>query len=361
MKPFAKSQHQRAATLLDVGRAAGVSATAVSVVLNNPNSRWQASPGTRQRILAAADELNYRPNAAAQALVNQRMHTLGVVAVVEGGELNDYFLEVFNGIMAAAMRHRQNTTVFTLPSWRTPARLKNFCDGRVDGLILLAPTLSGKGPIVPEHVPLVTIHANRDVPGGANVESDEECGACTLTSHLIGWGHRRILHLAGPAGLIGAERRIAGYRRALADAGLPFDQTLVMTAGYTTELGRRAVWEWLKHRAGQLLPDAVFCANDAVAIGCLEAFAELGLRVPEDISVAGFDDTYVARTIIPQLTSVRQPLRDMGARAVELLLERIEGTLPSGTSPRPTVFPTEVVPRDSVGPRSVVKRVIGSW
>jgi LacI family transcriptional regulator len=348
--------------LLDVGRAAGVSATAASVVLNHTVSTWKASTEMREKILAAADRLNYCPNAAAQALVNQRIHTLGVVAVVEGGELNDYFLEVLNGILVAAPRHRQNTTVFTLPNWqRSSESLKTFCDGRVDGLILLAPTFSGRGAVVPEHMPAVTIHGNREVPGVTNIESDEECGACTVVSHLIGWRHRRILHLAGPDGLLGSTRRIRGYRRALSEADLPFDPTLVVTAGYSTELGRRALHAWLQQRAGQPLPDAVFCANDAVAVGCLEVLAEFGVRVPEDVSVVGFDDTYVARTILPQLTSVRQPLREMGAHAVELLLERIEADEPNGARPRQVVFPTEIVPRGSVGSRSPVKRIIGTW
>ncbi len=356
-----KTKPARAATLADVGRAAGVSAMAASAVLNNARTSSRISDETRERILAAAAKLCYRPNVAARALASRRMHTLGVAAVVEGGELNHYFLEVFNGILPAAARHEQNTTVFTLHDWmRDPARLPGFCDGRIDGLILLAPTFDrAHAATLPGHTPFVSLHANIGVPGIVNIESDEEQGAFDLVRHLIAQGHRRILHLAGPPGLIGPERRIRGYKRALASAHLPFERALLVTAGYTAELGRAHMRHWLKQHAGEPLPHAVFCANDAAAIGALEALAEVGLRVPDDISVAGFDDTLAARSVVPQLTTVRQPLREMGARAVELLLDRInQPGAPSGAIPKPVVFPVDIVPRSSVGAPPVVERLV---
>ncbi len=361
MTAFRKNKRMRAATLADVGRAAGVSVVAVSTVLNKTRSTSRLSPETRERILAAAAKLHYRPNLAARSLANRRIQTLGVAAVVEGGELNHYFLEVFNGIVAAAARHEQNTTVFTLHDWKhDPARLYDFCDGRIDGLILLAPTFGREAaPHLPAHLPFVSVHANHLFPGIVNIESDEEAGAFALGRHLIALGHRRIMHLAGPTGLIGPERRIRGYQRALADARLPFDPQLLVTAGYTVELGREAMRHWLHRHAGAPLPHAVFCANDAAALGCIEALAEAGLRVPDDISVAGFDDTLAARSVVPQLTSVRQPLREMGARAVELLLARINSpATPSRSIPQPVVFPVDLTPRASVGAPPAVGRLV---
>lgn len=345
----------RAATLADVGRAAGVSAMAASVVLNAAQSSSRVAPATRARILAAASRLRYRPNAAARALAEQRMHALGVATVVDvGGELNHYFLGVFNGILQAATRHRQNTTVFTLADWeQDAARLPALCDGRIDGLILIAPVLSPAAVrALPDHTPVVTLHANTPIPGSVNLESDEEAGAGAMVRHLIGCGHRRILHLAGPRGMLGAERRIRGYRRALAEAGIPFAASLLVRAGYEMDDGRRAMQAWLARSSGRPLPQAVFCGNDSGAIGCLEALAEVGIRVPQDVSVAGFDDTLAARTTVPQLATVRQPLHAMGGRAVEVLLTRLRSRPgpPAVAGAETIVFPTELVLRASIGP-----------
>jgi LacI family transcriptional regulator len=343
----------RAATLADVGRAAGVSAMAASVVLNGARTSSRIAPGTRARILAAAARLRYRPNAAARALAERRMHTIGVAVVVDvGGELNHYFLSVLNGILEAASRHRQNTTVFTLADWeRDAARLPGLCDGRIDGLILVAPVLSRDAArALPNHTPFVALHANTPIPDSVNLESDEETGAYEMVRQLIARGHRRIMHLTGKRGLLGAERRIRGYRRALADAHIPFDPALLVNAGFGTDEGWRATRSWLQRSVGQPLPQAIFCGNDAGAAGCMEALAEAGIEVPEDVSLAGFDDSLVARTTVPQLTTVRQPLRAMGSRAVEAVLARLRHRR-GRSAPEifeTIVFPTELVWRASV-------------
>lgn len=343
----------RAATLADVGREAGVSAMAASAVLNGARTSSRISQETRERILEAATKLRYRPNAAARALADRRMNTLGVAAVFDDtGELNSYFLEIFNGVIGAAAHHGQNTTVFTLHDWEKDAdRLPSFCDGRIDGLILIAPVLSRASTrLLPDHTPFVALHANTHLPGTVNLETDEERGAFEMVKHLIDRGHRRIVHITGERGLLGSERRILGYERALATARIPFDKSLLVEAGFSAPAGRRAIHEWLDRCKGQPLPDAIFGANDAIAVGCIEAFSELGIRVPEDISVCGFDDTLVARLSLPQLTTVRQPLRAMGVRAVELLLNRIShqhGDAPAFSS-EDVIFPTELVLRNSV-------------
>jgi LacI family transcriptional regulator len=356
MPRVAKRKAIRAATLADVGREAGVSAMAASAVLNGARTSSRISQDTRERILAAATKLRYRPNAAARALAERRMNTIGVAALFdESGDLNHYFLEVFNGVLEAAAHNNQNTTVFTLHDWEQDfGRLNGFCDGRIDGLILVGPIISKEtAKHLPEHTPFVALHANIPLPGVLNIESDEETGAYEIVRHLITNGHRRILHLAGQSGLLGAERRLAGYRRALASAHIPFDPSLVVEAGFSASVGRIAVAQWLKTHRDQPLPDAIFCASDPMAVGCLEALSEVGIRVPEDISVTGFDDSLAARTTMPQLTTVRQPLRAMGIKAVEALLVRIQQHLGHAdvTEPKPLVFPVELVVRASVRKR----------
>jgi len=359
MPASVRKKRARAATLADVGRAAGVSAMAASAVLNSARTSSRISPDTRARIVAAAQLLNYRPNAAARALLARRMNTIGVAAVVDAGELNTYFLEVFNGLLEAAAQHEQNTTVFTFHDWThdVPARLPRFCDGRVDGLILIAPLVAMDVlRKIAGHTPYVTIHNDLAVPGVVNLESDEEAGAFTLVTHLIAQGHRRILHLTGNRGRRGSERRIAAYRRALEAAGIVYDPALVVDSSYSTPAGAQSMRTWLQQNPAAPLPDAVFCANDGIAVGVMEVLAEAGYSVPGDVSVAGFDDSLVARTASPQLTTVRQPLRAMGRQAVESLLLQIraEHEHDSGMPATQTaiVFPTELIARASVAPRA---------
>jgi len=355
----------RAATLSDVGREAGVSAMAASVVLNGACTSSRISPETRERIIAAATRLQYRVNVAARALANRRMNTVGIATVFEGGELlNAYFLEVFNGILETATQREQNTTVFTLHDWqRDAARLPGLCDGRIDGLILIAPTLTKEAAkVLPLHTPFVAIHANVPLPNVVNIESDEEQGAYDMVRHLIAQGHRRILHIAGAEGMVGAERRKRGYKHALASAHIAVDNALIVPAGFTEDSGRQAMRGWLRKHAGEALPPAVFCVSDGAAIGCLEALAEVGLHVPEDISLAGFDDTLAARTTVPQLTTVRQPLRAMGNRLVEVLLDRIQrqNAGDGELTEKSIIFPVDLVPRASVGAPPAVKRIVPS-
>ena len=351
MSRLARIRAHRAATLADVGRAAGVSAMAASAVLNGARTSSRTAPGTRDRIIEAAAMLRYRANAADRALATRRMNTIGIAVVIEGGELNQYFLEVFNGILEGAAQNGQTATIFTLPDWSDASRLASFCDGRIDGLILIAPLLSAEAvKSLPDHAPFVALHANCPLPGVLNLESDEGRGAFDLVRFLIAQGHRRILHLCGPPGRIGSERRLRGYRRALAAARIPFDPSLVAEAGFTIDAGSTAMRQWLARAGRRNLPEAIFCVNDGCAVGCLEALAQAGIRVPADVSVAGFDDTLAARTTVPQLTTVRQPLRAMGRRAVVELLARLnEGPIGSGAPPPPpTVFPVKLAVRASV-------------
>lgn len=346
-----KTTLRRAATLADVGHAAGVSAMAASAVINGGRNSSRVAEATRERILAAAARLGYRRNAAAHALANRRMHTIGVVTVLAGGELNHYFLEVFNGILAGTSRHEQNTTVFSLHDWsEAPRRLGQFCDGRIDGMILLGTPFRPEEVTLPGHTPFVSIHANHPLPGVVNIESDEERGAYDLIKYGLSLGHRRIMHITGPWSDMGVRRRVRGYKRALAGARVRFDPKLLVPAQYRSEAGRDAMREWLGQNRGGVLPQMIFCGSDAIALGCMEVLTECGLRVPDDVSVAGFDDTLAARITMPQLASVRQPLSEMGARAVDILLEQLESRTGEASPAKPLVFPTRVVPRASLAP-----------
>lgn len=350
----------KAATLEDVGREAGVSKMAASLVLNGARTSARISAETRALVLAAAERLRYRPNATARGLTHRRMNTIGVVANLLGDEPNLYFLEVFTGVVRAATAAGQSTTVFTLGGWdEAPQRVPAFCDGRIDGLIVLGPILEDDASSwLPQHTPFVSVHANRAMAGVVNLECDEESGAFEMVRNMLQLGHRRILHVGGPAGLSGAEERIAGYLRAHAAARVKPPADYILRETFTAEGGRRALDGWLQRHRGEALPDAVFGANDAIALGCIETLHARGLRVPDDVSVVGFDNTLAARSA--QLSTVHQPLRELGQRAVETLLVRIEASH-QGTpyrGPKKVVLPTAIVAGATLaGPRRTPRSI----
>jgi LacI family transcriptional regulator len=351
-----------APTLLDVARAAGVSEMAASSALNGGRrGSARVSAETCERVVAAAQRLGYRPNATARALVNRRTHAIGLVANFLGDEPNLYFLEVFSGVIQGATAAGQTTAVFTLSHWdEAHARIPALCDGRVDGLILLGARCPDDGSgWLPQHTPMVSVQADRLLSGVVNVESDDEAGAYEMVRRLLGAGYRRILHVGGPLAFAGANRRADGYLRAHAEAGVKPASGHVVRAPLTLEGGREAMQEWLLRHRGRTLPEAVFGGNDAIALGCIEALRARGLRVPEDISVLGYDHTLMARWV--HLATVRQPLHEIGRRAAEVLVQRIEA-LRRGepyAGPLNIVLPTEIIAGATLaGPRNT-RLVIG--
>jgi LacI family transcriptional regulator len=339
----------------DVARAAGVSEMAASSALNGGRrGSVRVSAETRERVLAEAQRLGYLPNASARALKTQRTNALGFVTDMIGGEPNFYFLEVFSGIMQGAAGAGQTTSVFALGSWdEAPARIPALGDGRVDGLILLAPLLRDDGSAwLPRRTPVVSVQADRPLVGVVNVESDNEAGARAMVRQLLAIGHRRILHVGGPPGISLADQRVEGYLRAHAEAGVKPARDHVVRAPLSTEGGREAMQEWLLRHRGRPLPDAVFGCNDAMAFGCIETLRSRGLRVPDDVSVVGYDHTYMWRSA--RMATVRQPLHEMGRRAVEVLVQRVEALRRGEPYPGPfnIVLPTEIVLGETLaGPR----------
>jgi LacI family transcriptional regulator len=183
-----------------------------------------------------------------------------------------------------------------------------------------------------------------------------------VVQHLIAHGHTRIMHITGGAHVTGARRRLEGYLRALAAAQIPVDRSLIVDGSYSIWTGREKMTEWLT--SARALPTAIFCANDAIAYGCMEVLAAAGISVPDQVSIAGFDDTLMARTMTPAVTTIRQPFREMGRRAVELVLEQIrtDAAIKAGAAanlvsapatPETELLPVELVVRGSVGPARV--------
>lgn len=311
-----------------------------SLALNGSQNTMRVSAETRERVMAAAEQLRYRPNPIARALTSKRTDTIGFITTLMDKKPNAYLLEVFGGVIQGAMAAQRTTTVFTLGSWdEAPTRIPAWCDGRVDGLIVLAPRLEdAEEAWLLERTPIVTVHASGNWRmGSVNFEADDEAGAYEMVQRMFALGHRHILHVGGPMGFPSADRRVAGFLRAHADAGVTLAADAVLRVPFNTEGGREGMRDWLQCHRGQSLPEAVFGGSDAIAIGCMETLEARGLDIPRDISVVGFDHTWLGQTL--HMAAVRQPLHEMGQQAVEVLVGLIEAS----RRDEPKVGPSNIV------------------
>ena len=305
--------------MMDVARLAGVSHQTVSRVLNDPGS---VRPGTRSKVQAAIEELGYRRNMAARALVTQRTRMIGVVTAGSG-----YFgpSATTSAIATAARAAGYASLVASLASsteGEVGEALDFLVNRAVDGVVVVAPQtwIADSVRRAARTVPIVMVADGFEASARVHVVSvDQELGAGMATRHLLSLGHRRILHVAGPSDWFDAVARAAGWRTTLEDAGQ--DVPEVVAGDWSPRRG----YEIGSELVARGLPDAVFASNDLMALGILAAFRDQGVRVPEDVSVVGYDDVDGAAYFAPPLTTVRQPFRELGALCLEVLLGAIEG------------------------------------
>ncbi len=334
-------------TIKDLARESAVSASTVSYVLNNgprPVSRH-----IREKVLATAARMNYHPNAVARGLSRKRMDTLGVVYTYWDAEITDYyFISILHGILGSCMRHGQATTLFTSHVWsKVEDDLSLFANGRCDGLIIVAPPLSCTvmSLLTARNIPCIVVSDTLPDSDISSVNIDNQLAMYQITQYLLDLGHQRIAMLCGDNDQRSTPLRIEGFRRAFSDAGHNEDKHLIISGSYCFQSGYESALKMLDLPAKRR-PTALCCANDAIAAGALKALMGRGVKVPEEISVTGFDDTPLSSTAPVPLTSVRQPFGTIGMRAAELLLARIEGD----QSHHSEQLPTEIVERDSTAP-----------
>ncbi len=325
------------ATIRDVAKAAGVSVATVSRALNGAG---RVLPETRERILAAARELRFTPSGAARSLITRRTDTIGALLPDLHGE---FFSELIRGIDQAARARGLHLLVSSShgDADEAAAALRAM-NGRVDGLLVMTPHADAGflARNLPGSLPAVLINTGAESPGHARFVVDNVGGAQAITRHLAAAGRRRIAHIAGPEGNEEAADRLRGYR-----AGLRAGQHETVVAGDFSEASGWSAGRRLAQMKPR--PDAVFAANDMMAVGCLAALAEAGLRVPEDVAVAGFDDIPIARYVSPSLTTVRVPIAALGAAALDAVAQAIESPETAGAHTR--VLPVELVVRRSCG------------
>ncbi|NOT33452.1 MAG: LacI family DNA-binding transcriptional regulator [Candidatus Eisenbacteria bacterium] len=346
------------ATIRDVAREAGVSIATISRVFN---ASARVSEDTTSRVREVAERMGYWPNGAARSLITKRTNAIGVLLPDLYGE---FFSEVIRGIDLTARREGYHLVVSSshADSNELLTALQTV-RGRIDGLIVMAPDLADSAPFDESALrfPIVLVNPGFTTTRCASVSTDNVTGARAMVRHLAALGHREIAFIGGPPSNLDARQRQQGYHEALAELGLPATPGLEVTGSFTESSGFEATRELLS-RTRRL--GAIFCANDCMAVGAMSALRQAGLRVPDDVALAGFDDISIASYLTPRLSSVRVEASRLGERAVQLLLGCLARVAaPGPRQPMPhEILPTSLVVRESSGatPDRVMQTANGS-
>ena len=330
------------ATIKDVAALAGVSFTTVSHVMNQ--TRPVSTP-VAAKVNAAIKQLNYVPSGVARSLRGSQTGTIGLLVP---NNTNSYFAELARGIEDYC--ERNDYCVFLCNSDDDVRKQTNYLrvlrEKRIDGLIVAS---AGDDAVLAElleaaRVPVVMV--DRQIAGllADAVQIDHEAGAYLATRHLLELGHRAIACISGPSGMDVSTLRVDGFLRAMAERELPVALEAIVQSDFSSPGGYAAA----KHLFQTIKPSAIFASNDMMGIGTLRAAAELGLRVPQDVSVIGFDDIELGRYVFPALTTVGQPILLLGETTAQTLLARINGSLLG--EPHRQIMPPRLTVRESTGP-----------
>jgi LacI family transcriptional regulator len=333
------------ATIRDVARASGVSVTTVSVVLNNAPRPVNAD--TRQRVIAAARRLNYHPDAMARGLVSRRTHSIGVhFSSVEPAVVTNYYASgVLSGILSEGASQKQDIHLFTSPWENATISGSRIKAQRTDGVLAVAPTIGSDLAYGLEQIglPVVVVSAPSGIPDVPYVDVDNALGGRLVVEHLLRLGHTRIAFMTGERNMYSERERTDTFFNVLREAGIP------VSPDYVT--GHSYILEDIRENLKQLMalpvpPTAIFACNDNLGMMVFKAACDLGISIPEQLSLVGFDDAPLAELSAPALTTVRHPLREVGAMATRLLMDRIENR----PVPEKYIFPAELVVRATTAP-----------
>jgi LacI family transcriptional regulator len=326
-------------TIHEVAKKARVSPTTVSHVINN--TRF-VSEILRERVQRAMAELNYRPNALARSLRLGQTHTFGLILP---DSANPFFAEIGHAIEAAAFERGYSVILCNTENDQTKELLyTNVLENRqVDGMIFVATGRNhdALSSIVKNGLPLVVVDRDLGSLSLDAVTTDNHQGGLIATRHLIERGHRIIGCITGPSDITPSAERVTGYSDAIKEINLELEETLLLRGDFHVPSGLEAATRLLQRDPR---PTALFVCNDMMAIGALHAAAKLGLRVPDDVAIVGFDDIELASYTIPPLTTVCQPKQQIGQTAIQLILERMSApSLP----PRHKILHPQLIIRES--------------
>jgi LacI family transcriptional regulator len=339
-----------AVTIRDVARLANASPAAVSATLNGSRTKGiRVGDTTRQRIREAAAQIGYVPHAVAKSLATGRSQVIGLMLPYTDAffDKNPFCQEAMNGILREVVAAHYNAMLYTAVEESgdpnsTSSRISEV-DSRVDGMVLVMPPRQGEIIRRCETIGMPFVSLLRPFQdGGLTVNADDYRGGCLAAEHLLSLGHRRIVHLSGNEDAVTTAPREQGYRDTMTAAGC---EPWVINAGFDWT-GGQAVMDQLLDLPHSQRPTAVFAANDLCAEGAMRAIKARGLRIPDDIAIVGFDDTWFATMTQPALTTVRMPIPEMGALAARMLIDLLDGKT---DFPEQVVLPVSLTVRQSCG------------
>lgn len=332
-------------TIYDVAEVAGVSISTVSHVLNRTRPVREE---TRARVLAAMQSLEYRPSSLARAMVRQKTRTIGLIVP---DNVNPFFAELARGIENYGFDAGYNVMLCNSDqsAEKEVAYLDMLISKRVDGVIYITSDVAEErlAPLRSQMIPVVT--CDRDYPGIHAVMVQNYQGGYTAAQHLIDLGHRRIACISGTFSTSHSQDRVFGYRDALVENGLAYDPALVLIGDWSLASGKSAAFHFMRLPQP---PTAIFACNDIMAIGAVSGLRTLGLIVPDDVSVVGFDGISVCAYLVPGLTTVATPIRELGETMCQMLVDTIGGAL-DGTVLRRTLSGKLIVRESTAPPRPV--------
>lgn len=353
----------RRATIVEVAEAAGVSPTTVSVVLNDRPSTVRISEATRAAVKAAAAQLGYIPNFAAQSLRRQRS---AILTLLVGNLANPFFTDIAASVRASDVVRGYELNVVDADRPETELQALDLLrNGSSAGVIVATGRHSTRGQaidalrdLVRRGLPAVILSDRSPDPAIPAIRIDDAAGAFAATTHLLQLGHRRIAHLTAQQSTLAVDEqsvesdRFLGYRRALTEAGVAFDAAWLVQGETTLQGGYGLIHELLARQGSR--PTAVFCVSDLMAIGALRALHEAGIRVPDEMAVVGFDGITLGRFTTPALTTMDQPRAAMGRLAADMLFTLLDG---QQSLPNEQVLAAELLVRESCGAERAQGRV----
>jgi LacI family transcriptional regulator len=332
-KPYRKS-----ITIQDVAKAACVSVSTVSRVLNNKDD---VAFETYEKVQQVIEQLNYTSSLAARGMRSRRTNVIGVVISEVDSSYSFEILRGVNRVIAESDYHLLIYTSGDARKFRSENQESQYVmllnGGITDGVIVVTPSTGSFNP----HSPLVIVDPYQEEPETHTIYSTNYKGACDAIEYLVSLGHRRIAHLTGAMALISAAQRLQGYKDGLAAAGIPVEETLIQEGDFTVVTAQKCAMRLLSLPEP---PTAIFAANDMSAMAIYQAAQQMGVRIPQDLSVIGFDNLRDSEYLDPPLTTIDQSIFDMGVLATRLMMNMLRGENPEN---KQHVFPTRLIIRES--------------